>query len=266
MVKALPPKSIQILRGDSFDISFHGLGVKYKNQIKSIFEAKRFKASQTGASYRIVNSWFEQGVINASQESDGWRVFSTVENIWVQIAMKLRAFGYPLNKIKMIKKGLFDNEYEYEKFLYYLSHPLLRKPIQQVYFLASAEGDYELALMAEVKASKELGLIPDHISIDINYILGSFFNSLELVPTFSNMDDLTDEEVLLLFELRTKKYDSIEIKFQKGTINMLEGVEVIDPKNQVNKILKDHKFQSIEVIKQDGKVVHIKRKVKKKLA
>jgi DNA-binding transcriptional MerR regulator len=259
----------KIIRGNGFSEAFYDLDEKMWSDIKKIFETSRFKVNQTGASYRVINSWFEQGIISASQVEDkGWRVFSLVENVWLQIVIILRKFGYSLDKIKQMKDQIFDpkNEFEYKLFLYYLSTPLLRKPIKQVIFLAFLDGTYEIAIEKEIRfSSQAFNTVPDYINININNILQACFEKLDLMPALGDEVELTNDEFSLLLELRNKKYESIELKFKGGKIDMLSGIEIIDSNNHISDILKDHDYQDIEIKKQAGNVVLIRRKVKQKL-
>jgi DNA-binding transcriptional MerR regulator len=258
----------KIIRGSGFFEAYSNLDEKMWSDIKKIFERSRFKVNQTGASYRVINSWFEQGIISASQVEDkGWRVFSLVENVWLQIVIILRKFGYPLEKIKQIKDQIFDFDKPfYKAFLYYLSNPLLAKPTKQVIFLAFLDGTYEIALEREIRVSSQaFNSVPDYISININNILQTCFEKLNLKPALGDEVELTNDEFSLLLELRNKKYESIELKFKDGKIDMLSGIEIIDSNNHISDILKDHDYQDIEIKKQAGNVVLIRRKVKQKL-
>ncbi len=260
----------KIIRGGLFLEDYYStLESDLWTKIKKKFETGRYKVNQTGASYRVINSWFEQGIISASQKEDkGWRVFSLIEYIWLQIVVILRKFGYPLEKIKLMKESIFNSDggEDYNMFLYYLSYPLTRKEVKQVVFMAFLDGSYEIALENEIRLSNQaLHSISHYISININQILQSFFEKLNLMPVLESRLELSDDEMSLFLELRNKKYESIELKFKDGKIDMISGVEIIDPNNRISEILKDFDYQDIEIKKQAGNVVLIRRKVKQKL-
>lgn len=67
---------------------------------------------ETGAenySARVLNHWEKEGVLNDLREGGrGWRKYSPMDRIWIQLVQQLRAFGYPLSKIKVLKENFYD--------------------------------------------------------------------------------------------------------------------------------------------------------------
>ena len=60
-------------------------------------------------SARVLNHWEKEGVLNDLREGGrGWRKYSPMDRIWIKLVQQLRAFGYPLSKIKVLKENLYD--------------------------------------------------------------------------------------------------------------------------------------------------------------
>ena len=67
---------------------------RYKTTIDSYTE-KNFKASDTGQSYRTLNSWDNAGLLlNLPKDDNKWRKFSIVEILWIFIIKELNIFQY----------------------------------------------------------------------------------------------------------------------------------------------------------------------------
>ena len=71
-------------------------------------------ARENGAenySARVLNHWEKEGVLNDLREGGrGWRKYRPMDRIWIKLVQQLRAFGYPLSKIKVIKENLYDKK------------------------------------------------------------------------------------------------------------------------------------------------------------
>jgi len=89
---------------------------------------------------------------------------------------------------------------------------------------------------------------------------------LDLSPTLEINTEVKLEEMLILLEIRNKKYDSIKLKFKNGKLDLFEGVEVLDKNNKIRDLLNDYDFQEIEIKKQAGNIVLLRRKNKIKFS
>lgn len=108
----------------------------------------------------------------------------------------------------------------------------------------------------------------DHLSINLNRILQRFFPSADLsrlytVPLF---EVLGEEEQTILRLIQSGKFEEIKVKHKGGKIERLEAVERVDATKRIVDILKQNKYQNIEVIQKDGKVVSIVRRFKHKFS
>lgn len=73
------------------------------------FKEKRFTIKDTDLTYRTLNHWVSEGLIDdeRNNEGQGWRKFSIYDRLWVQIILELRKYGISFEKIKSVKECLF---------------------------------------------------------------------------------------------------------------------------------------------------------------
>ena len=74
--------------------------------IAQLTQASRDKGAET-YSARVLNHWEKEGVIGDLRDGGrGWRKYSQLDRIWIQLVQQLRAFGYPLVNIKQLKEAI----------------------------------------------------------------------------------------------------------------------------------------------------------------
>ena len=76
---------------------------------------------------------------------------------------------------------------------------------------------------------------------------------------------LRPEEKEILSYIRGKKYSEIKIRFLEGKINLIELSDHPEISSTIEGILKEANYQDLQLKKDNGKVVSIKRTVKRKL-
>ncbi len=82
-----------------------------KERRSEILNAKTMPIVATGKSYRVINSWESNGLIdNFREENSRWRKFSLVDCVWIKIISDLRDFGFSTEKIKNVKANLWQSE------------------------------------------------------------------------------------------------------------------------------------------------------------
>jgi hypothetical protein len=69
----------------------------------------------------------------------------------------------------------------------------------------------------------------------------------------------------LLAFLRIAEYEKVEIRYKSGKIDLIEGMERIKVPAKIHEILRQQDYASIEVMQQDGQIVSLTRKTKKKI-
>ncbi len=76
---------------------------------------------------------------------------------------------------------------------------------------------------------------------------------------------LSDEEMELLFLVRTGNYEELTIKQHNGQIKLIEVTRTENPDQRITDILGKGKWQDISLKQRDGRIVLIKRTVQKKM-
>lgn len=77
--------------------------------ISEVIYLKNMSVASTGLSYRIINSWENQGLIDTDRINMAqWRKFSFIDFVWIRIIADLRTFGFPLEKLLRVKEALFN--------------------------------------------------------------------------------------------------------------------------------------------------------------
>jgi DNA-binding transcriptional MerR regulator len=83
-----------------------------QNESSDLHQYLNLAVRENGAenySARVLNHWEKEGVLNDLREGGrGWRKYSPMDRIWIQLVQRLRAFGYPLSRIKVLKENLYD--------------------------------------------------------------------------------------------------------------------------------------------------------------
>jgi hypothetical protein len=104
-----------------------------------------------------------------------------------------------------------------------------------------------------------------HLVISITKILSEFLGDERFYSIASNLDFFTAEEIKLLELIRSKKYDSIKIRFSEKRMDVIELEKSIDVHKKIVDILAENNFQSISISQQHGKVSRILHTVKMKV-
>jgi DNA-binding transcriptional MerR regulator len=256
-----------IFRGDQFLIDFHnyfkGSGKEFSNKINK--KSKRLNNSEV--SYRVINFWEEQNLINSNRpQGKGWRMYSVIDAVWVSIIINLRKFGLSVSQIKEVKKYL---EYlnktiksDFPILELYIAKTFLKVP---VYLLVFNDGEALCVTNTEYNESLELRTIDDHLTISLNAILQDMYPKKDFKPIFERNYNLTKNEENLLYIIRCEDWDTIEINGKDGHIERIDKTVKYDPSTKIIEILNKAEYQDIEIKKTNGKVVSIKAEIKTKM-
>ena len=78
-------------------------------RMSEVIYIKNLSVASTGLSYRIINSWENQGLIDIDRINMAqWRKFSFIDFVWLRIIADLRTFGFPLEKLLKVKEAFFN--------------------------------------------------------------------------------------------------------------------------------------------------------------
>lgn len=220
------------------------------------------------ASYRQLNSWDQYGLIDIEREGSEWRKYSILDAVWVNIIYELRCFGFTIEQLKTVKTTLEGGSDKVKSQMPLLEFSVYRAMMEKehILLLAFSDGSAIPVPYDQFKMNIIYGEMKNHIQIDLNVILQRIFkNNVDLKPIHFVDFHLTEEEANLTQFIRTKNFERIEVKFQNGKMQIVEGVERVEADKLIIDILKEQKYQTIEIIQKDGKIVSTVRKIKAKL-
>ena len=242
-------------------------------KIEPFWEAMRIRkytVGDTNVSYRLINHWQSIGILPEGViGDDGWRKFTYIENVWLQIANRLRKFGIGLDKIALVKKGIMDwNKKEecYPIFEYYIFRAWATS--DDLYIVILSNGQAVIADTQQIEMSKIGGMSKDMLLISVKSILIEMGRKVIKPRTLLA---LSKEQIELLNQMQFEEGTEFKIKVdENGDIREIESehTEIGDVKdNAEKKIRQDKIYGSIVKQYEDGvckSVKIIKRKKFKK--
>jgi DNA-binding transcriptional MerR regulator len=261
-------EALALYRNDAFDIGFYQYFIDLeRNKISEILNNRERNVKLDTVTYRQLNSWEKEGLLTNGREGREWRRFNIIDAIWVRIIKELRDFGMGWEQLKITKQSL-----EFENAKCGVSMPLLEFYIafaignkMPVLLLVFKDGVAVPANFSQYKIASEFKSIENHLQINLNKILQSFFPNVDLKPKHKGELPLDIDEMELLAFLRLGNYEKVEITYKSGKMITAEGMQRIDTNNLVSDVIKEHKYQKIEVVVEDGKKISLRRTIKKQL-
>ena len=191
-----------------------------------------------------------------------------MDALWVKIIQELREFGLSLDKIKVAKESLsFMSDkcgVAMPLLEFYTAFAIGNK--MPVLLLVFRDGVAVPANFTQYKVASQFKGVENHLQLNLNHLLQGLFPNIDLIPSHINEIPVSLDEMELLAFLRICNYERIEIRYQKGKMKHIEGVERVDMQKRIPELLKDNPFQQIEMQIENGKVVAILRTVKKKIS
>ena len=265
------PPSDSVFRGDGFYCAVaHYLESEGGQGISELLNEKRFTTKAADVTYRIASHWEDLGLIESRKDrGKGWRKFSLLDLVWLKILVQARAFGFPTEKLLLVRASLFNRTVtaEHSKVpvsvleVYVALAVSQRKP---TYLLIFSDGNAEPVYLEQYNASLKYITLSNHIHLNLNAIIQSFCPHADLSPRYDATVEVDGDELEVLFMLRTGSYDSLTVKRRNGKIETLEAEETITER-RIMDLLNEEDYQDVMIKRQDGKTVSIKRKLKRKL-
>lgn len=230
------------------------------------FTESKSRKSKLKQSARVLHNWEKEGVIPPLNPAEGKsRQFNKVESIWLELAISCREFGLSLTKIKLLRKALFD---KLARKVTILEYALMHSIIQEAIILIMEE-DGEIHIMpqslyAELVSNNQM---PHHLHFNLLSLADLEFtnNNFKTIKKEAKSGSLTEKELQLLYFLRTGDYESIKVKIKDGEIFLLEGSKRIPTNSRVIEIIKNNKYQDIEIKTHNGEISHFQVTDKVKL-
>lgn len=216
-------------------------------------------------SYRAINVWSEYGLLEDMRDkSSEWRRFSVRNLLWIELIVKLRMFGIPLEKIKKAKDTLFFTQLghkPYPLFEFYIALVLMGNDVKLIMYPC---GEAHLLTEKQLKTQDELFYSGSYLTINFNEIVQKVFKRPFAQKEKIFTEILTEPEMQVINAIRDNRFENIEIKMNDGKIALIEATEPIALHARLSDLLKDKQYQEINIKQQKGNVVSIKRRIKTK--
>ena len=243
-----------------FDAFFTGIiSSKASALLFGIFNAKRYTVKDSGISYRVINHWSEQGLLDDRREKNSkeWRKLSLIDILWLRILRELRAFGVPLETLRNAHQTLFFcNNKPYPALEAAFGMVLRRMPIFVTIF---QDGEADIATEECIEFSERIrGQLPPFIRIPINELVGEILgNADKLKPKYTNKLEMNETEMDALLSLRSGEYDSVNMRARDGKIERVEKKRKVEgAAERIIDLLKETDFGEVTVKVENGKPVY----------
>ena len=261
-------KTIATYRNEAFDIGFKDYFKNIKdNKITKVLNNTERNLKFDSITYRQLNSWGKEGLLTVQREGREWRRFSIIDAVWVKLIKELREFGMSREQLKITKQSL-----EFESDKYGVAMPMLEFYTAfiiggklPVVLLVFKDGVAVPASVTQFKVANEITGLEDHIQINLNKVLQSMFPEVDLKPQHKPEMPLYVDEMELLAFLRLEEFEKVEIFYNNGRMQTVEGLQRIEINALVSDVIKEHQYQKIEVVIQDGQKVSLRRTLKKQI-
>ncbi len=259
---------LSISRSEAFDKGFYDYFKNHKqNRLSQLLNNKERNVKIESISYRELNSWEKAGLLTVQREGREWRRFSIIDAIWVKLVKELRDFGVTWKQLKVTKESL---EYEGENcgvpmplLEFYTAFVIAQR--MPVIILVFKNGIALPVSFTQYKVAKETIEIPDHVQISLNNLLQGMVSGVDLSPEHKGEAILAADEMALLAFLRMDNFEKVEIQYKSGKMQTVEGLQRIEASALVSDVIREHKYQKIEVVIQDGQKVSLVRTIKKQI-
>lgn len=235
---------------------------KSLSKLMEDLEYKRYSAKDTGAGYREINHWDEQGLLPIDKERAGWRKFNFFELVWIKLIIAFRSFNIPLDVIKKAKseiyidipfKKMLENKKVEKSFKHAVEsgeENFTKEDVPEDMTINSmklliadaivlkANLSVLLTIEGKVAVFKELYfdqyiksdyfnelLSDNYVSVSISKIIGEIINGHEIESLKNNFSLLTTKEVSILEIIRNSddvKSISINFNHKKGERDTFE--------------------------------------------
>ena len=204
---------------DWFDSNFFGDFLSSDANIIKEFNEKTYKIADERLSSRLLNHWYEVGLVNDDRPNGkGWKKFSFSEIVWVKIIFKLRSFGLNLSRIKIVK----DNIDKYNSSDSFSDCALLDFYIFVVLqfsfpvkFIVFESGQAEIVRQTDIDLANHIkSITEDFISIDLNKMVNSLLKSKHIKTDYLTYNKLPQTPLIKQIEksLSAEDIQSIVIK------------------------------------------------------
>jgi hypothetical protein len=226
-----------IVNGEWFEKDFSDFIMSEEGQtIREYLTDKKYKVSDTGETYRVINSWSESGLLlDELGRENGWRKFSLSDLLWLQILKELRGLGLGLDKLKELKGSIFKT-YNGLLFDFFIAQTISKRDIL---LIIHPSGFGALVRESEYHFFQNINPSPaTHIIISLNKLYSDLINKpelkykneisplvldtreVEILSKINEEDNLKEIKV----NIKNKKIDRIHYKTHKDSSKNIKQI------------------------------------------
>jgi DNA-binding transcriptional MerR regulator len=263
-----------VIRGDAFEeLVYTYMGSEGGQKTSAFLQEKRFTVKEADITYRVANHWESVGLIDNERTTDqGWRKYSILDLVWLRLISDMRQLGVPIEVLSSVKKSLeskfIEDRLDKHKrrvalLEIYIAAALVYGEV--VYLVVLPDGRTEPMSYTEYVNTLPFAGIGHHVHISISHVLQRLFPKLAVQTNFKSTISVADDELELIFLLRTGNYETITVRGKDGRIESFEVEQHVATEKRIVELLQEGKYQDIEIKQRDGRIVGIKRTIKKKI-
>lgn len=239
---------------------------KYKELLQEpMYSLKSSRAIVQGLTYKKVNDWDNANILQFSRaKKEGWRKFSFIDIIRIQIISDLRQFGFELNKIQHLFMSLsarnFDDENSIEK--------ATCNCLDGSKIILLVDDRERLKFMNETDVMRIL--LPLHV-FSRPFLLLPFFNYVRKIAvkdlpinpeTSLSKVILKDKEKYILELIKKQEYENISITKNNGkqyTIKATTKKHGTISDKEIAEAISGSDYQNVKISRVKGKTISIIR-------
>ncbi len=243
------------------------MNTDYSKLLRLLNEKEYANKYIINAERRMITHWQDIGLFEDQRHTDsGWKKFSLIDILWMGIIIEYRNLGFANERIKLVRKFLFENTTIEGKSISRLEYSAVQVLAfaKALYLITDVAGNIYLADDYEYVKLLQEGKVTNQIVLSFNQVVKENISVLFSEPNFNAFAGLNKDEIQVMLILRSESYQSVQVTKKNGEIDMIEGTERISEKDRIIDILKQHEYQNIEIKQANGKVVLISRTVKQK--
>lgn len=261
------------------DILLNDIDQFLLHKLKSV----QFRAKDLPLEYRMINYYDKKGILYIDQrQATGHREFNFFELLWIYVIQDLRSFGLSVKRIKNILDYIaestwaskFDASFKINFFELAIVDCIRR--YDPIYLILDDSGKIDFIsdkwLMLGFEEFPQLK--EKHFFLPLSkHIMGiwdiipkkDWPQKPDWEPNAVEYIYLDNKEAQIIKDIQSGDYKKIIVNFKDRQPESYDLERDSDDKEKIINLLREGLYQDIEIKQRDGKIVHISRKIKKKL-
>lgn len=235
------------------------------NRSYFILRDTKFSPKDTGISYRQLNHWSVERLIDDNrEEGTGWRKLNLVDLVWLRVVKELREFGLSLENLRLIKENLTSPANDKRNLRAAIVTALMQEESTLIIYPDGKAFAYT-ALNKHLNTNYDLSV--PHIRLPLKKILESLFGvSCEPIKSPSMADlkednpasiapNLTPRQMRVVELLRENDLRDVFIQFKDGEIEKVRKTKRFEGFKKIVELIQKFQTGDMNVKMNKGKVI-----------